>query len=80
NSDKYITDKDVFENALIELKDSPILPVVGDNHVFLGLITRFDVLDQFRSAFGMDQKGVRIAFSSVETEGRIARLGDIIQQ
>ena len=80
NSDKYITDKDVFENALVELKDSPILPVVGDNKVFLGLITRFDVLDQFRSAFGMDQKGVRIAVSSVETEGRIARLGDIIQQ
>ncbi|MFI8576818.1 HPP family protein [Rossellomorea aquimaris] len=80
DTDKYITDKDVFENALVELKDSPILPVVGPDKNFLGLITRFDVLDQFRSAFGMDQKGVRIAFSSVETEGRIARLGDIIQQ
>ncbi|WP_064091000.1 CBS domain-containing protein [Rossellomorea aquimaris] len=78
--EKYLTDSDVFENTLVELKDFPILSVVDDNKKFLGLITRYDVLDQFRSAFGMDQKGIRIAFTSVETEGRIARLGDIIQQ
>ncbi len=78
--EKFLTDSNVFEDTLVELKDFPILAVVGSDRKFLGLITRFDVLDQFRSAFGMDQKGVRIAFSSVETEGRIARLGDIIQQ
>ncbi|MGX1263922.1 CBS domain-containing protein [Rossellomorea marisflavi] len=76
----YVTEKDVFESALVLLQDAPILPVAGEDREFLGLITRFDVLDHFKSAFGMNTKGIRIAFSSVETEGRIARLGDIIQQ
>jgi ACT domain-containing protein len=37
-------------------------------------------MEQFRGAFGMDKPGVRISFTSVETEGRIARVGDIIQK
>lgn len=43
-------------------------------------MTRSDVLGQFESAFGVHREGVRIAFTSVETEGRIARLADIAHQ
>ncbi len=78
--DIFIVGDEIFEKTLLDLKAFPIIAVVDEERNFLGVITRFDVLDQFRSAFGMGQKGVRIAFTSVETEGRIARLGEIIQQ
>jgi CBS domain-containing protein len=80
HQDKFLIESNVFEDTLVELQDFPILSVIDENRNFLGLITRFDVLDQFKGAFGMERKGVRISFTSVETEGRIARLGDIIQQ
>ncbi|MGR3764867.1 CBS domain-containing protein [Rossellomorea sp. NS-SX7] len=80
HQDNFLIESNVFEDTLVELQDFPILSVIDEEKRFLGLITRYDVLDQFKSAFGMDRKGVRIAFTSVETEGRIARLGDIIQQ
>ncbi|MFC4410985.1 HPP family protein [Chungangia koreensis] len=71
--------EDVFEKALIALNDFPIAAVTeGDK--FLGIVTRYDVLHQFKSAFGMDRAGVRITFSSVESDGRIAKLSDIIQK
>jgi CBS domain-containing protein len=75
----YLSIDDVFEDSLLQLNDFPIIAVVEENR-FLGLVTRFDIMDQFRSAFGMDRPGVRITFTSVETEGRIARVGDIIQK
>lgn len=78
-SDIYLSIDDVFEDSLLQLNDFPIIAVVEENR-FLGLVTRFDIMDQFRSAFGMDRPGVRITFSSVETEGQIARVGDIIQK
>lgn len=77
--DIYLSINDVFEDSLIQLNDFPIIAVVEDNR-FVGLVTRYDIMDQFRSAFGMDRSGVRITFTSVETEGRIARVGDIIQK
>ena len=77
--DIYLSINDVFEDSLIQLNDFPIIAVVEDNR-FVGLVTRYDIMDQFRSAFGMDRPGVRITFTSVETEGRIARVGDIIQK
>lgn len=77
--DIYLSIEDVFEDSLLQLNDFPIIAVVEENR-FLGLVTRFDIMDQFRSAFGMDRPGVRITFTSVETEGRIARVGDIIQK
>ncbi|MCA1054673.1 CBS domain-containing protein [Rossellomorea aquimaris] len=80
HQDKFLVESNVFEDTLIEFQDFPILSVIDEERKFLGLITRYDVLDQFKSAFGIDRKGIRIAFTSVETEGRIARLGDIIQQ
>jgi len=33
-----------------------------------------------QSAFGMQQSGFRITFTSVESEGRIGRLGEIIEK
>jgi CBS domain-containing protein len=80
HQDKYLVGDEIFEKTLVELRDFPILSVVDENRNFLGLVTRYDVLEQFQSAFGMHRPGIRIAFTSVETEGRIARLGDIIQQ
>jgi CBS-domain-containing membrane protein len=55
----------------------PIIAVVDDHLNYLGVVTRSDVLEQFQSAFGLNRPGVRIAFTSVETEGRIARLAEI---
>lgn len=75
----YLSIDDVFENSLVQLNDFPIIAVVEENK-FLGLVTRYDTMEQFRGAFGMDKPGVRISFTSVETEGRIARVGGIIQK
>jgi signal-transduction protein with cAMP-binding, CBS, and nucleotidyltransferase domain len=75
--DKYLEGNEIFEKTLVDLKDFPLLAVVGTNKKFLGIVTRFDVMEQFQSAFGMNKPGVRIAFTSVETEGRIARLAEI---
>ncbi|WP_421379300.1 CBS domain-containing protein [Bacillus salacetis] len=80
HTDKYLVGDEIFEKTLVELQDFPILSVVDEERKFLGLVTRYDVLEQFQSAFGLHREGIRIAFTSVETEGRIARLGDIIQQ
>lgn len=77
NQDKFLEGNEIFEKTLLDLKDFPLLAVVGSNKKFLGIVTRFDVLEQFQSAFGMNKPGVRIAFTSVETEGRIARLAEI---
>lgn len=70
---------DVFEKAIVELNDFPIIAVVDGNE-FLGIVTRYDVMTQLESAFGMKQEGTRITFTSVESEGRIGRLGDIIEK
>lgn len=77
NQDKFLEGNEIFEKTLVDLKDFPLLAVVGTNKKFLGIVTRFDVLEQFQSAFGMNRPGIRIAFTSVETEGRIARLAEI---
>ncbi|MDX8359849.1 MULTISPECIES: CBS domain-containing protein [Bacillaceae] len=77
HQDTYLEGEEVFEKTLVQLKDFPLLAVVDEDKTFLGIVTRYDVLKQFQSAFGMQKPGVRIAFSSVETEGRIARLAEI---
>ncbi|UXV30862.1 CBS domain-containing protein [Mammaliicoccus sciuri] len=68
----------VVEESLLNLQDFPILAVVNNEKDFLGILTRYDVMEQFKSAFGMKQKGIRIAITSVEAEGRIKRLSSII--
>jgi CBS domain-containing protein len=80
NQEKFLEGSEIFENTLIDLKDFPLLAVVDDQRNFLGVVTRFDVMAQFQSAFGTNRPGVRIAFTSVETEGRIARLAEIAHQ
>ncbi|MBZ5202292.1 CBS domain-containing protein [Planomicrobium chinense] len=79
NQDVYLHLDDVFEKAIVELNDFPIIAVV-ENGEMLGIVTRFDVMNQLQSAFGMEKEGVRITFTSVESEGRIGRLGDIIEK
>ncbi|AGK54733.1 CBS domain-containing protein [Bacillus sp. 1NLA3E] len=76
--EKFLTGTELFETTLIELKDFPLICVVDEKRRFKGIVTRVDVLEQFQSAFGMKRSGVRIAFTSAETKGRIARLAEII--
>ncbi|MBO0958127.1 CBS domain-containing protein [Neobacillus sp. MM2021_6] len=77
---KYLEGGELFERTLLDLKDFPLLAVVDANKNFLGVVTRSDVISSFESAFGVNRPGVRIAFTSVETEGRIARLSEIAHQ
>ncbi|OIK15546.1 hypothetical protein BIV60_09315 [Bacillus sp. MUM 116] len=77
HQDNFLEGGEVFEKTLLELKDFPLLAVVDSSGIFLGVVTRSDVLAAFESAFGVNRPGVRIAFTSVETEGRIARLSEI---
>ncbi len=77
--DLYLKGNEIFEKTLLNLKNAPLLAVLDEYNKFLGIVTRFDVLVQFQSAFGMNRPGVRIAFTSSEAEGRIARLSDIAQ-
>lgn len=77
HQEKYLLGEEVFEKTLLDLKDFPLLAVVSSEGKFLGVVTRSDVLSTFQSAFGVNRPGVRIAFTSVETEGRIARLSEI---
>lgn len=79
NQDVYLTINDVYEKALVELNDFPIIAVVEKGQ-FLGIVTRFDIVNQLQSAFGIDKPGYRITFTSVESEGRIGRLGEIIEK
>ncbi|KGP71503.1 CBS domain-containing protein [Pontibacillus yanchengensis] len=78
--DYYVTEDDVFEQTLTTFKGFPIISVVKENKQFLGIVSRYDVIEQFESAFGMNRSGVRIAFTSEESEGRIARLAEIVKQ
>lgn len=77
--DTFVGIEDVFESALVKLYDFPIIAVL-DNGKFLGLVTRYDTINQFRSAFGMNSKGTRITFTSVESEGRILKISDILHK
>ncbi len=74
---QFLEGGELFEKTLLDLKDFPLLAVVDPNRNFLGIVTRADILSSFESAFGVNRPGVRIAFTSVETEGRIARLSEI---
>ena len=75
----FVQTSDVFEHAFMKLYDFPILAVVEDDK-FLGLVTRYDTIHQFKSAFGMNTKGTRITFTSVESEGRILKVSDILHK
>ena len=77
--DHYFMGDEIFEITLLSLKDFPLFAVLDENKKFLGIVTRFDVLAQFESAFGVNRAGVRIAITSSEAEGRIARLSEIAQ-
>lgn len=78
--DHVVSEQQVFEQLLLMVKTIPLVAVVNDDGIMVGIITRYDVLEQFQSAFGMKTKGVRISFTSSESEGRISRLADIAKQ
>ena len=80
HEDQFLLGGELFEKTLLDLKDFPLLAVVDKGKSFLGVVTRSDCLTSFESAFGVNRPGVRIAFTSVETEGRIARLSEIAHQ
>lgn len=80
HQDDYLEGTELFEKTLLDLKNFPLLAVIDANRYFLGVVTRSDVLSSFESAFGVNRPGIRIAFTSVETEGRIARLSEIAHQ
>jgi CBS-domain-containing membrane protein len=80
HKDVFLRGDEIFEKTLLMLKDFPLLAVVNGKRTFQGVVTRYDVLEQFQSAFGMKKRGVSIAFTSVEVEGRIARLSEIAKQ
>ena len=77
--DITLTINDVFEKSFVEISDFPIIAVT-EGRQFLGIVTRPDIVNQVKSAFGMSRKGVRITFTSVETEGQIARLGELLHK
>lgn len=78
--DVYVTEDEVFENTLTAFNKFSIVAVVAEDGYFLGIISRFDVINQFRSAFGMEKRGLRISITSSESEGRFTKLGDILKQ
>lgn len=79
--DEYsLTDDSLFEESFLSLQDFPILSIINKRNEFLGIVTRYDVMNQFKSAFGMDKPGVRIAITSVDAEGRIKRLAQAMQK
>lgn len=73
-----LNENQVVEESLLNLQDFPIIAVVNDDKEFQGIVTRYDVMEQFKSAFGMKKKGVRIAVTSADATGRIKRLSSII--
>ncbi|MDQ0178399.1 CBS domain-containing protein [Bacillus chungangensis] len=79
HQDKILEGEEIFEKTLVKLKSFPLLAVVDEKKRFLGIVTRYDVIEQFQSAFGTLRPGIRIAFTAIESEGRLARLANIIQ-
>ena len=77
--DTFVELEDVFESTFVKLYDFPIIAVL-DEGKFLGIVTRYDTINQFQSAFGMNRKGTRITFASVESEGRILKVSDILHK
>ncbi len=80
HADVSVHKDDVFESAFKSLKGDPIIAVVDDENNFLGIVTRYDAIEQFESVFGMKKTGIRITFSTTEQEGILYRLTDIIKK
>ncbi|MGM8213996.1 CBS domain-containing protein [Bacillaceae bacterium W0354] len=80
NENFYVEMEDVFEKTLKTLKGYPIIAVVDEEKNFLGLVSRYDVIEQFESAFGLKKSGVRIAFSAQEQEGSLAKVSEVLKK
>ncbi len=78
--DNVVKDEDVFETTLFAADDLPFIAVKDEEGYFSGIVTRSVILEMFQACFGMKTKGVRVAFTAPEMEGRIAKLADITRQ
>lgn len=72
-----LNEDDVFEHAFILLKNNPVAGVQNEEGHFLGIVTRYDMFEEFTNSLGVKKEGVRLTLTSVECEGRIALLTDI---
>ncbi|MBR7553275.1 CBS domain-containing protein [Allobacillus sp. GCM10007491] len=79
NENIYVYKDEVFESAFTTLKGAPIIAVIDHDKTFLGIVTRYDVIEQFESVFGMKKRGTRITFSTTEQEGVLYRLTNVIR-
>ena len=77
---KTLKGTEIYENIFLDLKETPLLAVVDHQNHFQGIVTRYDIIEQFQSTFGVHVPGVRIALTTVETKGRITRLTEITRQ
>ena len=77
---KTLKGTEIYENIFLDLKETPLLAVVDHQNQFQGIVTRYDIIEQFQSTFGVHVEGIRLALTTVETKGRIARLTEIARQ
>ncbi|WP_067836598.1 CBS domain-containing protein [Amphibacillus sediminis] len=80
HSDLYIYEDEVFEQTLTTFKQFAIIAVVDEHRHFKGIVTRFDVLERFKSTFGMNRSGIRLALATADESGRLNQLTDILKQ
>lgn len=78
--DVYIREDEIFENTLMLVQNFPAVAVVDEKLNYLGVVTRHDILEELKSAFGMKREGVRLAFTTVDSEGRLAKLAELTRQ
>jgi len=74
----FVKEDDLLESTIHTLKDFPSVAVVDSQNHFLGVVTRFDVVEMFQEAMGKDRKGVRILMTCLEKEGQLAKLFDML--
>ncbi|MGM9987530.1 MAG: HPP family protein [Bacillaceae bacterium] len=68
---------EVFEKAFFLLKNIPLVGVENKEGVFLGIVTRYDMFEEFTKSLGAQRDGIRLTLTCVECEGRIAVLSEI---
>ncbi|WP_202081081.1 HPP family protein [Caldalkalibacillus salinus] len=62
----------------MEKMDIHFLPVLDQDHRFLGIVTRNKIFEAFESAFGYNQDGYLIEVVAIDVKGQLARLAKAI--
>jgi predicted transcriptional regulator len=71
-----VKEDELFESTINSLKKYPSIAVVDDEKNFIGLVSRFDVIEMFQEVMGKDCQGIRISMTCMEKEGQLARMLD----